>query len=55
MGQRLTYLVRIYKPVRGDRAFVVKSWMPARQFPLIESEVRAVLDSFRAISRGAVP
>jgi len=46
-AEPLTYLVRIVR--KGPDVYIVRSWTQRRRFPVIEPELRQVLDSFRIL------
>lgn len=48
-GQRLTFLIRVVRPVGSRRVFVVRAWAMRRRFNLMEEELRKVLDSFEVV------
>ncbi len=44
-----TYLVRLVRPKRGDKVFIIRSWAPRNRYPRVEPELRQALDSFRLL------
>jgi hypothetical protein len=48
-GQLMTYLVRIVRPERGDRVYIVSGWSYRRRFTKVEPDLRQTLDSFRLL------
>jgi hypothetical protein len=48
-GQPFTFLHRIVKEDRGNRAYELRAWSGRRRFPRAEAEMRKALDSFRLL------
>ncbi len=49
IGQALTYLIRVVKPPRGNRAYILRSWTYHRNYTQMEPELRRLMDSFRVV------
>jgi hypothetical protein len=48
-GQRLTFVIRLARPVRSNVVYQLRAWTGRRRFPQMEEELRKVLDSFEVI------
>jgi hypothetical protein len=48
--QRMTYLIRVIRPIGSDRIFLVRGWGQTRRFPQFEQEVRDAMDSVRFVN-----
>src|SRR5262249_39127146 len=48
-GQRLTFLIRVVRPVGSRRVFLLRGWTMRRRFAQAEPEIRRLLDSFEVI------
>ncbi len=50
LGQRWTYIVRVYRQGRRGPVYVVRAYARAREFPRVEEDLRRGLDSFRILT-----
>jgi hypothetical protein len=48
-GQRLTFLIRVVRPIRSPVVFQLRGWTMRRRFPQMEEELRKVMDSFEVL------